>query len=110
MILNQHYTMFAVNATQTLNAKIMNTIYILLTILITLILNASVTWAMPFIKTKYNAFITRIKRKFNTSKPVDCMLLEQRVAELEAQYKQRQVNFKQRVKDEVKNYLEQLQK
>ena len=86
----------------------MNTIYTLSIILITLILNASVSYAMPFMKSKINAFITSIKRKFNTSKPVDCTLLEQRVAELEVQYKQRQINFKQRVKDEVKNYLNEL--
>jgi DNA-binding protein Fis len=34
--------------------------------------------------------------------------LEQRVADLESQYKQRQTNFRQRVKDEVKNYLNEL--
>ena len=86
----------------------MNTIYTLIIIAITLILNASVSYAMPFMKSKINTFITSIKRKFNTSKPVDCTLLEQRVADLESQYKQRQINFKQRVKDEVKNYLNEL--
>jgi len=86
----------------------MNTIYTLSIILITLILNASVTWAMPFMKTKWQAFITLTKRKLNAPKPVDCILLEQRVADLESQYKQRQTNFRQRVKDEVKNYLNEL--
>ena len=88
----------------------MNIIYTLSIIAITLILNASVSYAMPFMKSKINAFITSIKRKFNTPKPVDCMLLEQRVTELEQQYKQRQINFRQRVRDEVKNYLNELQK
>jgi hypothetical protein len=88
----------------------MNTIYTLSIILITLILNASVTWAMPFMKTKWQAFITLTKRKLNAPKPVDCILLEQRVADLESQYKQRQTNFRQRVKDEVKNYLNELKK
>jgi hypothetical protein len=88
----------------------MNTIYTLSIILITLILNASVTWAMPFMKTKWHAFIARTKRKLNAPKPVDCILLEQRVADLETQYKQRQNNFKQRVREEVIEYLEQLQK
>ena len=86
----------------------MNTIYTLSIIVITLILNASVSFAMPLMKSKINAFITSIKHKFNTPKPVDCMLLEQRVAELEKQYKQRQINFKQRVREEVIEYLEQL--
>ena len=88
----------------------MNTIYTLSIILITLILNASVTWAMPFMKTKWHAFITRTKRKLNAPKPVDCILLEQRVVELEYKLKQRQNNFKQRVREEVIEYLEQLQK
>ena len=86
----------------------MNTIYTLSIILITLILNASVTWAMTFMKTKWHAFISRIKRKLNAPKPVDCILLEQRVADLETQYKQRQINFKSRVREEVIEYLEQL--
>ena len=86
----------------------MNTIYTLSIIAITLILNTSVSYAMPFMKSKINAFISAIKRKFNTPKPVDCMLLKQRVAELESQYKQRQINFRQRVREEVKNYLNEL--
>jgi len=86
----------------------MNTIYILIIILITLVTNASLSFAMPFMKTKWKAFITRIKRKFNTPKPVDCMLLEQRVKKLEAKSAQRQVNFKSRVREEVIEYLEQL--
>jgi hypothetical protein len=88
----------------------MNTIYTLSIILITLILNASVSYAMPFMKSKINAFIARTKRKLNAPKPVDCMILEQRVEELEKQYKHRQINFKQRVRDEVKIYLEELKK
>ena len=56
---------------------------------------------MPFMKTKWKTFITRIKRKLNTPKPVNCATLEQRVKELEKQYKQRQINFKQRVREEV---------
>ena len=86
----------------------MNIIYTLSIIAITLILNTSVSYAMPFMKSKINAFITSIKRKFNTSKPVDCIILEQRVEKLESQYKQRQINFRQRVRDEVKNYLNEL--
>ena len=61
-------------------------------------------------KSKINAIIAAIKRKFNAPKPVDCMLLEQRVEELESKYKHRQINFKQRVRDEVKIYLEELKK
>ena len=88
----------------------MNTIYTLSIILITLILNASVSYAMPFMKSKINAIIARTKRKLNAPKPVDCMILEQRVEELEKQYKHRQINFKQSVRDEVKIYLNELKK
>jgi 5-carboxymethyl-2-hydroxymuconate isomerase len=51
-------------------------------------------------------YFTRIKRK----PPVNCVVLEQRIEELEQQYKHRQNNFKQRVREEVIEYLEQLKK
>ena len=86
----------------------MNIIYTLSIIALTLILNATVTWSMPYVKQRWNAFITSIKRKSNTSKQVDCVTLEARVSELEKQYKQRQINFKSRVREEVIEYLEQL--
>ena len=86
----------------------MNTIYTLSIILITLILNASVTWAMPFMKTKWHAFISRIKRKLNAPKPVDCILLEQRVAELEKKVTKRESNYRQAIRQEITNILIEL--
>jgi len=86
----------------------MNTIYILIIIAITLVTNASLSFAMPYMKAQWKAFITRIKRKLNTPKPVNCVALEQRVKKLEAKSAQRQVNFKSRVREEVIEYLEQL--
>jgi hypothetical protein len=86
----------------------MNTIYTLSIILITLILNASVTWAMPFMKTKWHAFITRTKRKLNAPKPVDCILLEQRVIELEKKIEKRRHNDRNAIREEIKNVLLQL--
>ena len=65
-------------------------------------------WAMPYLKTKYKTFITRIKRVLTPKPQVDCLILEKRVEELEQQYKQRQINFKSRVREEVKIYLEEL--
>ena len=86
----------------------MNTIYTLSIILITLILNASVTWAIPFMKTKWHAFISRIKRKLNAPKPVDCILLEQRVAELEKKVTKRESNYRQAIRQEITNILIEL--
>ena len=88
----------------------MNIIYTLSVILITLSLNAVVTWAIPYVKQHWNAFITDIKRKFTRKQTVNCSLLEERIANLETQYKQRQINFKSRVREEVKEYLKELQK
>ena len=86
----------------------MNTIYTLSIILITLILNASVTWAMPFMKTKWQAFITLTKRKLNSPKPVDCILLEQRVKELEKKITKRESNYRQAIRQEITNILIEL--
>ena len=100
--------MFVVNAIQTLNVKTMNTIYILIIIAITLVTNASLSFAMPYMKTQWKTFITRIKRKLNTPKPVDCMLLEQRVIELEKKMAKRRNNDRNAIRDEIKNVLIQL--
>jgi hypothetical protein len=39
--------------------------------------------AMPYMKQRWNAFITRISRKSNARKQVDCVLLERRIQALE---------------------------
>ena len=51
-------------------------------------------------------YFTRIKRKPS----VNCVALEQRVKEIEKKLTKRQTNFKQSVRDEVIEYLEQLKK
>ena len=86
----------------------MNIIYIILIILFTVILNASITWLMPTLRVQFKLFISGIKRVLKRKSQVDCSLLEQRVEDLEKQYKQRQINFRQRVREEVKIYLEEL--
>ena len=86
----------------------MNIIYITLIILSTVILNVSITLLMPTLKVQYKLFISGIKHVLNRKSEVDCSLLEKRVEELEQQYKQRQINFRQRVREEVKIYLEEL--
>lgn len=86
----------------------MNTLYIILIILFTVILNITLTWLTPSVKVQFKLFKTYISRKFTRKQAVDCSLLEKRVADLEKQYKQRQINFKSRVREEVIEYLEQL--
>ena len=52
----------------------MTIIYTLSIIVITLILNASITTSMPYIKAKWKTFITRKKRVSNTSAPSNKLL------------------------------------
>ncbi len=86
----------------------MNTIYILIIIAITLVTNASLSFAMPFMKSKYKAFITRIKRKLNIPKPVNCVALEQRVKELEKKITKRESNYRQAIRQEITSILIEL--
>ena len=86
----------------------MNTIYTLIIIAITLVTNASLSFAMPFMKTKWKAFITRTKRKLNTPKPVNCVALEQRVKELERKLTKRESNYRQAIRQEITSILIEL--
>ena len=86
----------------------MNTIYILIIIAITLVTNASLSFAMPYMKAQWKAFITRIKRKLNTSKPVNCVALEQRVKELERKLTKRESNYRQAIRQEITSILIEL--
>jgi hypothetical protein len=88
----------------------MNTIYILIIIAITLVTNASLSFAMPFMKTKINAFISATKRKLNTPKPVNCVALEQRVKELEKKVNKRESNYRQAIRQEITSILIELKK
>ena len=83
----------------------MNIIYTLLIIIVTLFINASVTWAMPYVKTKYKTFITRIKRVPTPKSQVDCSLLETRVQVLEKKLEKRQENYRKAMREEIKNFL-----
>ena len=86
----------------------MNIIYTLLIIVLTLFINVSITWAMPHLKTKYKAFITRIKRVLTPKSQVDCSLLETRVQMLEKKLEKRQENYRKAMREEIKNVLIQL--
>jgi hypothetical protein len=61
-------------------------------------------------KTKWKAFITRIPRKKNTRTPVDCVVLEKRIASLEKRLEKRQENYRQAMRQEIKNVLLELKK
>ena len=88
----------------------MNTIYILSIIAITLVTNASLSFAMPYMKAQWKTFITRIKRKLNTPKPVNCVALEQRVKELERKLTKRESNYRQAIRQEITSILIELKK
>ena len=92
----------------------MNTIYILSIILITLVTNASLSFAMPYMKAKWNAFITRIKPKKHTPTP-STKHLEKLVIDimknktnsgLLTYHKQKML--REFVREEVVNYLNQI--
>jgi len=63
---------------------------------------------MPHLKTKYKAFITRIKRVLTPKSQVDCSLLETRVQMLEKKLEKRQENYRKAMREEIKNVLIQL--
>ena len=90
----------------------MNIIYTLSIIVITLILNILVSYAMPFMKSKINAFITRIKRKLNTPKPVidatTYFELSSRIDELEKKVTKRESNYRQAIRQEITSILIEL--
>jgi len=92
----------------------MNTIYILSIILITLVTNASLSFAMPYMKAQWNAFITRIKPKKHTPTP-STKQLEKLVIDimknktnsgLLTYHKQKML--REFVREEVVNYLNQI--
>jgi len=79
--------------------------------LITLILTAFAAFNAPKLIALYNTYKPRFKRKPRPAIDATTYFeLLSRIEELERQYKQRQINFKARVRDEVKEYLKQLQK
>jgi hypothetical protein len=88
----------------------MNIIYIISIILITLVTNASLSFAMPYMKAQWKAFITHKKRKLNTPKPVNCVALEQRVKELEQKIYKRQNNQREAIRQEIRAILTELKK
>jgi len=92
----------------------MMTFYIILLVLISLVINVSVTLAMPYVKHYWNAFITRIKRKLNTRKPkqmIDAtqyLELSSRIDDIEKRLNKRQSNVRWVIKEEIKNILLEL--
>lgn len=93
----------------------MNIIYTLFVIVITLFINASISSAMPYLKTKYKALITTIRRvlKPNKSKPIPAVNnividLNKRVEELEKKLAKRQENQRTAIRQEIKTILLEL--
>jgi predicted secreted Zn-dependent protease len=98
----------------------MNIIYTLAVIVITLVLNVTITSSMPYIKQRWNAFITGIKRKLNTPKK-QSSLNKDAIEELVTQVIKDKINnglvtyhkkqmIREIVREEVINYLNELKK
>ena len=86
----------------------MTTIYIILTILLTLLINASLSFAMPFMKDKWYALYQRIKPKKHIRTRIDCSVLESRITILEQKVYKRQMNQRKAMREEIKNILTEL--
>ena len=94
----------------------MTTIYIILTILITLFLNASLSLAMPFMKIKWNALYQRIKPKKNTHttqpKQIEKLvigIMKDKINSGLFTYHKKQM-IREFVREEVVNYLNEIKK
>lgn len=84
-------------------------IYYLLLLVLTAVGSISATLYGPQLIKRIKQYLTRFKRKpKHTINPSTLVALTQRIEELEQQYKQRQINFKSRVREEVRDYLEHL--
>jgi hypothetical protein len=98
----------------------MNIIYTLTVIIITLILNATISSSIPYVKQRWNAFITGIKRKLNTPKkqpvfdihhPEELVtrIIKDKVNNGLLTYHKKQM-IRGIVREEVINYLNELKK
>ncbi len=74
------------------------------------ILSIALYKAIPSVKQYLKRVITRIPRKKNTRTPVDCVVLEKRIASLEKRLEKRQENYRQAMRQEIKNVLIELKK
>jgi len=89
----------------------MNIIYTLSIIALTLLLNVTLTTAMPYVKPKLNAFITRMKRVFKRKPSVNqeqIDYLQEQINALSQKLQNRSSNDMQAIRKEVRKYLEQL--
>ena len=91
----------------------MNIIYTLTIIALTLLLNVALTAAIPYLKPKLNAFITRIKRALTRKpkqiiNPSTLVALTQRIEDIEKRLDKRQVNYRKAMREEIKNVLIEL--
>ena len=85
----------------------MKDIYYLFLLVITALGSSLVTSYLPLIKMRLKQYLTRFKRKQVTD-VTTYVELSNRMNELETQYSKRQANFKQRIREEVRLYLEEL--
>jgi len=88
----------------------MNTIYILIIIAITLVTNASLSFAMPYMKAQWKTFITRIKRKLNAPSKTDIRLdeFDKQLNNLSKKITNINNNNRDLIKKTVREYLNEL--
>ena len=88
----------------------MQPLYLILFVILTIILNVSITLLIPYVKQYWSLIITRISRVFKRKPTVDYSSLEQRIGELEKKVAKRRHNDRQAIRDEIKNVLLELKK
>jgi hypothetical protein len=90
----------------------MNWTFIIPIVVLTALLTAGIMSMIPLLKWWIPFYIKRFKtsfkRKPNTSKSVDCVILEIRVNELEKKLMKRQENQRTAIRQEIKNILLEL--
>lgn len=88
----------------------MNTIYIILLILLTVVLNVVITWSTPLVKNKWYAFISDIKRKLNAPSKTELRLQEfdKQINTLTKRVMKVNEGNRELIRKVVREYLEEL--
>ena len=88
----------------------MNTIYIILLILLTVVLNVVITWSTPLVKNKWYTFISDIKHKLNAPSKTELRLQEfdKQINTLTKRVMKVNEGNRELIRKVVREYLEEL--
>lgn len=88
----------------------MQTLYIILLILLTVILNITITWATPLVKNKWYSFKNDIKRKLNAPSKTDLRFkeIDEQLDNLSRRIKNVNDGNRELIRKTVREYLEEL--